>query len=79
MNAYRTYVRMDASNRVVLEGVPFPEGTLLEVLVVDQTRQPADRAESWRMLMQHVQGLPQSAAITDEDIAAEISAQRGGR
>jgi hypothetical protein len=78
MNAYKTYVRMDASSRVVLEGVPFPEGALLEVLVVDQTRQPEDRAESWRVLMQHVQSLPQSAALTDEDIAAEIDAHRGG-
>lgn len=78
MNAYKTYVRMDASSRVVLEGVPFPEGALLEVLVVDQTRQPEDRAENWRLLMQHVQSLPQSAALTDEDIAAEIDAQRGG-
>lgn len=76
MNAYKTYVRMDASSRVVLEGMPFPEGALLEVLVVDQTRQPEERAESWRALMRHVQRLPQSAVLTDEDIAAEIDAQR---
>lgn len=79
MNAYKTYVRMDASSRVVLEGIPFPEGALLEVLVVDQTRRPEERTESWSALMRHVQSLPQSAALTDEEIAAEIEAQRSGR
>lgn len=79
MNAYKTYIRMDASSRVVLEGMPFPEGTLLEVLVVDQTRQPEERTESWRALMRHVQSLPQSATLTDEEIAAEIDAQRSER
>ncbi|MBK5940259.1 hypothetical protein [Halochromatium roseum] len=78
MNAYKTYVRMDASNCLVLEGMPFPEGALLEVLVVDQTRQPEERTESWRALMRHVQSLPQSATLLDEDIAAEIDAQRSG-
>ncbi len=78
MNAYKTYIRMDASSRVVLEGMPFPEGALLEVLVVDQTRQPDERADIWRALIRHVQRLPQSAALTDADIAAEIDAQRSG-
>jgi hypothetical protein len=79
MNTYKTYVQIDASGRLVLEGLPFPEGSLLEVLVVDQSRQPDERAESWRALMRYVQGLPQAKALTDEEIAAEIEAQRSGR
>lgn len=79
MNTYKTYVRIDATGRLVLEGLPFPEGSLLEVLVVDQSRQPEERAESWRALMRHVQSLPESKRITDEEISAEIDAQRSGQ
>lgn len=78
MNTYKTYVQVDASGRVVLDGLPFRAGSLVEVLVVDQSRQPAEHADSWRALMRHVQGLPQSQAVTDEEIAAEIEAQRNG-
>ena len=44
-----------------------------------ESRQPAECADSWRALMRHVQGLPQSQTITDEDIAAQVDAQRSGR
>ena len=78
MNTYKTYAQLDASGRLVLEGLPFNKGALLEVLVVDQTQQPEERADSWRALMRHVQGLPQAQGLTDADIAAEIEAQRRG-
>lgn len=58
MNTYKTYVQCDASGRVVLEGLPFPAGALLEVLVVDQSHRPEERVESWRALMRHVQEFP---------------------
>lgn len=79
MNTYKTYAQIDASGRLVLEGLPFPEGSLLEVLVVDQSQQPEERVESWRALMRHVQSLPESKRITDEQITAEIDAQRSGQ
>ena len=76
MNTYKTYVQIDASGRVVLEELPFREGTLVEVLLVDQSHQPSERVKSWQALMRHVQKLPQSQSITDEEIAIEIDAQR---
>ena len=79
MNTYKTYVQCDASGRVVLEGLPFPAGALLEVLVVDQSHRPEERVESWRALMRHVQELPQSQTVTDKGIAAAIAAQRSRR
>lgn len=79
MNTYKTYIQIDASGRLVLEGLPFPEGALLEVLVVDQSHQPEERTEGWQALMRHVQGLPQAKSVTDEEIAAEVDAQRSGR
>ena len=79
MNTYKTYAQIDTSGRLVLEGLPFSAGSLLEILVVDQTHQPEERVESWKTLMRHVQGLPQSQAITDQDIADEIAAQRNNQ
>ncbi|MFM8333142.1 MAG: hypothetical protein ACKN9T_15765 [Candidatus Methylumidiphilus sp.] len=74
MQTYKTYARVEATGKMVLADLPFAEGTLVEVLVVNQTRTPAEREESWRALMRHVQQLPQSQALSDEDIAVEISA-----
>ncbi|MBT8419362.1 MAG: hypothetical protein KJO08_00715 [Gammaproteobacteria bacterium] len=78
-NAYKTYAEIDVSGRMVLEGLPFPKGALLEVLIVDQSRQPNERATSWQALMRHVQDLPQSKDISEEDIAREIDHVRGAR
>jgi hypothetical protein len=74
-----TFDQMDAFDYLVLEGLPFADGSLLEVLEVlevDQTRQPGKRTESWRALMRHVLGLPQTIGLSDEDITAEIDAWR---
>jgi hypothetical protein len=76
MNTYKTYAQIDAIGRLVLEGLPFSAGSLLEILGVNQSHQPEERVESWRALMRHVQALPQSQAITDKEIVAEIEAQR---
>ncbi len=79
MNTYKTYAQVDASGRLVLDGLPFAVGSLLEILVVDQSHQPTERLESWQTLMRHVQALPQSQNITDQDITAEIEAIRSGQ
>jgi len=78
MNAYKTYVEVDPSGRVVLEHLPFHAGALVEVLVVDQTPETGE-VESWRALFKHIRGLPQSRSITDEDIVKEIDDYRSGR
>lgn len=78
MNAYKTYVEVDASGRIILEHLPFRAGSLIEVLLVDQSA-AAGEVESWRSLFEHIQGLPQSSAIGDEDIAREIEDYRSGR
>jgi hypothetical protein len=78
MNAYKTYAQIDAGGRLVLEGLPFRDGALLEVLIIDPTQEPRERSEGWRALMRHVQALPHSKALSDEEIAAEIDAHRSG-
>ncbi|WP_089726329.1 hypothetical protein [Candidatus Thiosymbion oneisti] len=78
MNAYKTYVEVDPSGRVVLEHLPFRAGARVEVLVVDQSPE-AGEVESWHALFRHIRSLPQSRSITDEDITKEIDDYRSGR
>lgn len=78
MNAYKTYAEVDTDGRLVVEGVPFQPGALIEVLLVDAQTEAAD-PESWRALFRYIQSLPQSREITEEDIAREIDAYRSGR
>ena len=78
MNAYKTYVEVGASGRVVLEHLPFPMGTLVEVLLVDQRTEPGE-VENWRTLFKQIQALPQSQAMTDAEIDNEIDDYRSGR
>ena len=78
MNAYKTYVEVGASGRVVLEHLPFPKGALVEVLVVDQRTEPGE-VESWRTLFKQIQALPQSQAMTDAEIAEETDDYRSAR
>lgn len=76
MQAYKTFARIDSHGKLSLENLPFAEGSLVEVLVVDQRRTTQEREESWRQLMQQVQALPHIQALSDADIAAEIRAFR---
>ena len=76
MNTFKTYAQVDASGGLALHGLPFNEGTLVEVLVVDQSRPRQQLANDWRELIRHVQGLPQTQEISDEDIRAEIETYR---
>jgi hypothetical protein len=62
-----------------LSGLPFTEGSLVEVLVVNQSRTPAEREESWAALMRHVQALPQAQTLNDDAITTEIKGHRNGR
>jgi len=79
MKAYKTYAEVDSSGRLVLDSLPFRKGVLLEVLIVDQSMQGDEKVSSWQALMRHVQNLPLSSTITEEDIAAEIDEVRNIR
>nr|VFJ99543.1 MAG: hypothetical protein BECKH772A_GA0070896_101654 [Candidatus Kentron sp. H]VFJ99671.1 MAG: hypothetical protein BECKH772B_GA0070898_101654 [Candidatus Kentron sp. H]VFK04226.1 MAG: hypothetical protein BECKH772C_GA0070978_101684 [Candidatus Kentron sp. H] len=76
MNAYKTYAEIDAAGRMVIEGLPFPKGVPLEVLIVDRSRRSNEKVASWRALMDHVRGLPQSANVSEKAIAIEIDRAR---
>lgn len=78
MNAFKTYAEVDDRGRLVVDGVPFRAGSLLEVLLVDAQADAAD-PESWRALFAQIRSLPQSQGLTDADLTDEIDAWRSGR
>lgn len=79
MQAYKTYARVQSSGQLALGRVPFPEGALVEVLVVEASPAPGECVEAWRELMRAMQALPQAQGLDEADIAAEIDAVRAGR
>ncbi len=79
MQAYKTYARINPSGELAITKLPFAPGALVEVLVVGAERSAAEREQEWGRLMMTVQELPQAAAISDTDIAAEIDVVRAAR
>ncbi len=79
MIAYRQYATVQKSKQIVLSDLPFQPGQRVEVVVIAEDEQPANRVRELRELFQITQTLPQAQAITEDDIAAEIAAYRAGR
>lgn len=78
MRAYRRLVVIKDPKRVVVKDVPFRPGERVEVLFLapDDNRDVA--ASELKKLLKTTQALPQSQAVTDEEIAAEVAAYRSG-
>ncbi len=79
MIAYRQYITIQKSKQIVLSDLPFQPGQRVEVVVIAEDEQPANRVRELRELFQATQALPQAQAITEDEIAAEIAAYRAGR
>ena len=78
MAAYRKRFTVEDPNRVILSGLPFRAGQRVEI-VITADDDPQARVEELRTLLRETQALPQARAISDDEIAVEIAAHRGGR
>lgn len=56
-------VGVDEHGRLVVDGVPFGVGALIEVLLVD-SQGGADDQQAWRALFEHIRSLPHSRGMT---------------
>ena len=80
MTSYRKYVKLKDPKRLVLTDLPLKQGQVVEVVVLAQDNgESEDRASALNALLKETQALPQSRAIREEEIAAEIEAYRAGR
>lgn len=78
MRAYRTHLTVKDPKRVVLTDLPFRAGQRIEVLILREDSSD-DAIRDFELLLKETQSLPQSRAISETDIAAEIAAYRSVR
>ncbi len=78
MLAYRQYATVQKSNQILLTNLPFQPGQRVEVVVIAEDEQQANRVRELRELFKITQALPQAQAISEEEIAAEVAAYRAG-
>ncbi|NJM70308.1 MAG: hypothetical protein HC862_08800 [Scytonema sp. RU_4_4] len=78
MNAYKIYVTIEDPNNVVLSNLPFQRGQRVEVIILAEDNERSAMSQKMRDLFDRTQLLPGVQEITEEDIAAEISAYRRG-
>ncbi len=79
MRAYRTHVVIKDPKQVVLADVPFQPGERVEVLLFAPEALRKASAAQLKKLLKATQGLPQVRALSEEDILAEVAAQRSGQ
>ncbi|MBI3269007.1 MAG: hypothetical protein HYZ53_08290 [Planctomycetes bacterium] len=82
MDAIRQTVTVKARGVIEIRAPELVPGTLAEVIVLLPPENDATRAERVRALvalMKETQGLPQAQAISEDEIAAEVSAYRASR
>jgi antitoxin ParD1/3/4 len=78
MRAYKTHLTVKDPKQVVLTDLPFRAGQRVEVLILrEDSSEYAVR--DFELLLKETQSLPQTQAISEADIAAEIAAYRGAR
>ena len=79
MRAYKKYVVIEDSHRVVLSDLPFEAGQRVEIVMIADEPQATARLETLHTLLTSTQALPQARTLTEADIAAEVAAVRTGR
>ena len=80
MTAYKKYFTIDDPKSLVLTDLPFKQGQVVEVVVIAQDNgESEERVRALQALLKETQALPQTQAITEDEIAAEIDAYRAGR
>ncbi|MBM3236063.1 hypothetical protein FJZ31_07155 [Candidatus Poribacteria bacterium] len=79
MKAYRTYLTITDPERVVLSNTPFRPGEQVEVLFLAYSSESEEAIQALKTLFKETQSLPHIRKITEEEIAAEVTAYRSGR
>ncbi len=79
MKTYRITLTIDDPQEVVLKNLPFDRGQSVEIVVVPHNWADGESAAKLRALFKETQALPQSRALTEDDIAADVAAYRAGQ
>ena len=75
MLAYKKYVTIKSQNSLTLRDLPFKPGQRVEIVMIAEDDQNVYLADLQTLLKQ-TQSLPETRSITEDEIAAEITAYR---
>ncbi len=79
MQAYKTRLVIQDPQNVTLSNLPFRPGQYVEIVILAQEDERATLANRLEALLKETQTLPQIQILSEEEIAAEVAAYRGGQ
>lgn len=80
--AMRRIVRVKPGGVIEVRAPELAPGTVAEIIVLTETpevQNTADQGQELAILCKQTQAVPQARAVSEEEIAAEITAYRAGR
>ncbi len=84
METFRIRTTVSKDGKLSIKGLSFRPGAKVEVVVREETRKVSASKQKMlagelQTLFKEIQSLPQAKSITEEEIAAEISAYRASK
>lgn len=76
MNSYIKQVTVNDPKQLILSDLPFKPGQQVEIQIKVVEKDRVKIAQELKALFKELQSLPDSQALTEEDIAAAIDAYR---
>lgn len=78
MTTYKTFITIEDPNQVVLSNLPFQKGQRVRVVLLAEDDDKAAIGQRFHNFFKQTQALPGVSEITEEEIAAEVTAYRRG-
>jgi len=79
MKAFETTTIVEPTGEIRVAGVPFMAGTEVEVIVSAKRRSGEDFRRTWEEVCRQLRSQSVAAAVSDEEIQAEVTAHRARR
>ncbi len=78
MVAYERYITVENAGRLTISGLPLSAGQRVRVTITVDEQHPKGQDEDLRSLLRDTQAVPAAQRVTDDEIAAQITAARHG-
>jgi hypothetical protein len=79
MEAYRTRAKIDEEGKLIIDGVPYERGEMVEVFILPASENYSELASEWYSLLRDIQANYNSSGIDESDIRSEIESFRKGQ
>jgi hypothetical protein len=78
MTIYKAFITIEDPNQVVLSNLPFEKGQRVRIVLLTEDDERTAISQRFRNLFKKTQSLPGVSEISEEEIAAEVTAHRRG-